>query len=180
MRVTVTLDKGEAYFEIKHDAAHPFVVVWPADHRIVDLGTKFLVRDEANGREVALVEGRASCDWRNVDTCIAALLNAGRRRRLPTGDTMFRDAQTSQQFGRILAGGSGVLVFDNTHACRRGRGIQSLQSRAKSLSRTMSMRAADDQRHVSRTTTSMRSPPCADMFGSAASTHRGDEIVISR
>ena len=39
----VWLDKGEAFFRIKHDAAHPFVVM-VGDHRVTDLGTKFMVR----------------------------------------------------------------------------------------------------------------------------------------
>ncbi len=55
------LDRGEAYFKIKHDAAHPFVVIAGA-HRITDLGTKFTVRDEDGGIKVALMEGRARLD----------------------------------------------------------------------------------------------------------------------
>jgi transmembrane sensor len=55
---TVWLDKGEAYFEIKHDAAHPFVV-FAAGQRVTDLGTKFLVRQKKGSVEVALIEGSA-------------------------------------------------------------------------------------------------------------------------
>jgi transmembrane sensor len=53
----VTLDSGEAYFQVRHDAAHPFVVM-AGDHRLLDLGTKFLVRNDADHLEVALMEGR--------------------------------------------------------------------------------------------------------------------------
>lgn len=54
---TVSLEKGEAYFQIKHDPAHPFVVT--ADNgRVLDLGTKFLVRKDAESLEVTLMEGR--------------------------------------------------------------------------------------------------------------------------
>ena len=42
---TVWLDKGEAYFQVKHDPAHPLTVI--AGHRVTDLGTEFLVRDDA-------------------------------------------------------------------------------------------------------------------------------------
>jgi transmembrane sensor len=52
------LDRGEAYFQIKHDHARPFVVI-ASGRRVVDIGTKFLVRDNGNKLEVALVEGRA-------------------------------------------------------------------------------------------------------------------------
>ncbi len=55
----VTLDKGEAYFQVVHDASHPFVVN-VAGHRVTDLGTKFLMRKDVRRVEVALYEGRAS------------------------------------------------------------------------------------------------------------------------
>ncbi len=42
---TIEISRGEAYFEVKHDAARPFVVT-SGNHRIVDLGTKFSVRVE--------------------------------------------------------------------------------------------------------------------------------------
>jgi transmembrane sensor len=54
---TIWLDRGEAFFHVKHDPAHPFTVI--ADgHRITDLGTKFDVRRDADGLEVALLEGK--------------------------------------------------------------------------------------------------------------------------
>lgn len=58
---TVYLDRGEAYFQIKHDAAHPFVVI-AGNHRVTDLGTVFVVRRETRELAVALVEGRARFD----------------------------------------------------------------------------------------------------------------------
>lgn len=54
---TITLDRGEAYFKVKHDPAHPLVVM-VGDHRITDLGTKFTVRRKSDGVEVSLLEGR--------------------------------------------------------------------------------------------------------------------------
>ena len=57
----VWLDRGEAYFQVKHDAAHPFVVIAGA-RKITDLGTKFLVRDDAKTIEVALLQGRVHFD----------------------------------------------------------------------------------------------------------------------
>lgn len=58
---TVWLDKGEAYFDIRHDAARPFTVI-VGNRRITDLGTKFSVRNDRNQIKVALVEGRARVD----------------------------------------------------------------------------------------------------------------------
>lgn len=56
-----TLDRGEAYFDIHHDAARPFIVN-VASHRITDLGTKFTVRDGGDRLEVTLLQGRARLD----------------------------------------------------------------------------------------------------------------------
>jgi transmembrane sensor len=63
----VWLDHGEAYFQVKHDAAHPFVVI-AGNHRVTDLGTKFVIRRDATKMEVALVEGRAQVDALNSKT----------------------------------------------------------------------------------------------------------------
>lgn len=55
----VTLERGEAYFQVVHDPAHPFIV-HVGTHRVVDIGTKFLMRKDAVRLEVALYEGEAS------------------------------------------------------------------------------------------------------------------------
>ena len=52
------LDKGEAYFQIKHNPVTPFAVV-AAGHRVTDLGTAFTVRTEKDRLEISLLEGRA-------------------------------------------------------------------------------------------------------------------------
>jgi len=57
----VTLEKGEAYFQIRHDADHPFSVT-VGNHRVVDLGTRFLIRKDDNALQVSLLEGRARFD----------------------------------------------------------------------------------------------------------------------
>ena len=57
----IVLEKGEAYFQVAHNAARPFAVV-AGDRRITDLGTKFLVRHDSARFEVALTEGRARFD----------------------------------------------------------------------------------------------------------------------
>jgi len=55
---TVWLDKGEAYFQIVHNAVHPFVVI-AGNRRIIDLGTKFVAHQTSGKLEVSLIEGRA-------------------------------------------------------------------------------------------------------------------------
>jgi transmembrane sensor len=53
---TVTLDRGQAYFEVVHDDDHPFVVI-AGNHRITDLGTKFSVRRDGDRVDVVVTEG---------------------------------------------------------------------------------------------------------------------------
>jgi transmembrane sensor len=56
-RRTVRLDRGEAFFSVAKDAAHPFLVETPAG-TIRVTGTQFNVRLTPNGKaEVTLVEG---------------------------------------------------------------------------------------------------------------------------
>lgn len=57
----IWLDRGEAYFNIVHDAAHPFVVTL-GDRRVIDLGTRFRIRRDSDRIEVALLEGKARFD----------------------------------------------------------------------------------------------------------------------
>lgn len=52
----VRMDHGEAFFDIAHDEKRPFVVVI-GDMRIVDVGTKFLVRHDKGKLEVIVTEG---------------------------------------------------------------------------------------------------------------------------
>ena len=53
----VRLDQGEAYFEVAHDAAHPFVID-AGDCTVTVLGTKFDVRRDGGTVRVTVVEGK--------------------------------------------------------------------------------------------------------------------------
>lgn len=57
----VWLDKGEVFFQVHHDAMRPFEVT-VGDHKITDLGTKFVIRHQSDDTEVTLVEGSARFD----------------------------------------------------------------------------------------------------------------------
>jgi transmembrane sensor len=72
----VSLDKGEAYFQIVHDAVHPFVVL-AGNHRVTDLGTKFLVRRNNDTLRVALLQGQAQFDTEDSRGTQQATLNPG-------------------------------------------------------------------------------------------------------
>ena len=73
----VRLVRGEAFFEVRHDAAHPFVVL-AQGHRVVDLGTKFVVREQNGSIRVAVLEGSARLEaGENGKSAKAAVLKPG-------------------------------------------------------------------------------------------------------
>jgi transmembrane sensor len=61
----VELAQGEAYFFVKHDQAHPFTVK-VGDHRLVDLGTQFVVRKDEDRMKVGLIEGSVQVEDANA------------------------------------------------------------------------------------------------------------------
>lgn len=106
------LDQGEAYFQIKHDANRPFVVV-AGDSRITDLGTKFVVRRFPNQLEVRLLEGRTRLDATRADKSVSSA-------ELKPGDVAtVRDGRisitrkTDQQLADTIGWRRGVLMFRN-------------------------------------------------------------------
>ncbi len=56
-RRLVYLERGQAFFKVAHDAAHPFVVA-AAGRTVTAVGTAFDVRADARRFEVTLVEGK--------------------------------------------------------------------------------------------------------------------------
>ncbi len=107
------LDRGEAYFQIRHDAIHPFVVT-TAKHRVIDLGTKFLIRNDNDRLEVSLMEGRARFETANA---------TGRKRStgltpgdfaVATADSMSVTKKPAREMANELGWRRGVLIFRHT------------------------------------------------------------------
>jgi transmembrane sensor len=108
---TVTLEKGEAFFRIRHDADHPFVVM-VAGHRITDLGTKFTVRREGNRAQIVLVEGKARVETAPSDGLArSATLVPGEVAMAAPGALTVRKPSAGA-VSDILAWRSRILVFD--------------------------------------------------------------------
>jgi transmembrane sensor len=108
----VWLEKGEAYFDIKHNPARKFVVMVNG-HRVADLGTKFRVLSEPGHTEVALLEGKVSID-------AAGTSGSGQPIVLEPGEVAIANSQSFHVVatnGKILADKlgwrRGVVVFDS-------------------------------------------------------------------
>ncbi len=108
---TVWLEKGEAYFQVRHNSANPFVV-YAGHHRVTDLGTKFLVRRDPGRLEVALIEGsvRFGAAANNAQS---ALLKPGDVATATPG-TMFVGRESLKRLNNELSWRRGVLVFKHT------------------------------------------------------------------
>ena len=107
----VWLDKGEAYFRIKHDAAHPFVVM-VGGHRITDLGTTFLVRRNQDSVKVALIEGLARFDGGNENSQ-HAMLKPGDV-VVASADRMSLKRGNTAEMAEGLGWRHGLLIFKYT------------------------------------------------------------------
>jgi transmembrane sensor len=107
----VRLVKGEAFFTVKHNSVNPLTVI-AENHRVTDLGTKFLIRSEPNRLEVALVEGRAAFGAANTSTEPPIVLMPGDS--LLVADNQIRTTRKSAQtLADELGWRHGMLIFEN-------------------------------------------------------------------
>jgi len=115
----VRLD-GEAYFEVKHDAAHPFTVA-TGDAVITDVGTGFgVTADSAAGTSVAVREGAvaiaAQAGGQQQDT-----LRAGDRGRVMNRRVMVQRGTVTHA---DVAWTSGRLVFRDATVAEVAAGLR--------------------------------------------------------
>lgn len=106
----VKLEKGEAYFQVKHNPSRKFVVLI-GDHTVTDLGTKFLIRSEPNRLEIALTEGRAQFDTQG-EPSRSVLLAPGDVLTM-SGGVVTTSKKSAQTMAAELGWRRGTLVFDN-------------------------------------------------------------------
>jgi transmembrane sensor len=107
----VLLDHGEAYFQVRHDNARPFTVM-AADHRVVDLGTKFVVRNDSGSLEVSLLEGRARFESADAKTQ-SAILSPGDV-VIAKGSSLSLTKTSTRELDGGLSWRQGLLVFKHT------------------------------------------------------------------
>ena len=109
----VELIRGEAVFQVRHDANRPFVVL-ALGHRITDLGTKFSVRESAGHLKVALLEGRASFESADPRIQQHSVTMKPGDVVVATAETMSVTKMSSKMLTSELAWRSGMLIFDET------------------------------------------------------------------
>jgi transmembrane sensor len=110
---TVWLDRGEAYFQIRHDARHPFVAMI-GDRRVTDLGTSFLIRRDPGRIEVALLQGAARFGSRDDAQNSSSLLLKPGDDITATADSMSVTKKAVADLADELGWRHGVLVFKHT------------------------------------------------------------------
>ncbi len=111
----VWLDNGEAFFEVAHDAAHPFVV-HAGPKQITVLGTKFSVRREGDKVTVSVLEGRVRVDdapTSPVESRNSATITHGVVAISQGGSTLVTE-RSEERVDSALAWRDGMLSFDQT------------------------------------------------------------------
>lgn len=173
----IELLQGEAFFKVKHDMRHPFIVD-AGGHRLVDLGTEFSVRKTADELKVGLVEGSVRLEKAGtLSDRQLAVLSPGDVAVAAAGKVTIIKA-VSQQVTDDLAWRQGRLVF--RHA--------TLADAAAEFARYNRQRLTIPDTRVARLTFSSAFPTDGvEAFVRVAQislglhvTRRGDEIVISR
>ncbi|MBL8265436.1 FecR family protein [Steroidobacter sp.] len=107
----VDLKEGEAFFEVAHDTARPFVVR-AGNQTITAVGTQFSVRREADDVRVVVTEGRVRIE-RDAVANSASLLAAGAVARTE-GGVVRMEKRTTIEAEELLSWRSGYLTFDET------------------------------------------------------------------
>jgi len=110
-RSVVSLDKGEAFFEVHHNTHRVFVVM-AGDRRVTDLGTKFVMRREANKLVVTVLEGRVRLDGRNKDVPEQTLERGDIA--VAEGTVLTLSRQSARQLADTMGWRRGVIVFKHT------------------------------------------------------------------
>jgi transmembrane sensor len=107
----VWLDKGEAFFRIKHDSSRPFTII-AASQRITDLGTAFFVRREDARIRISLVEGSARVEAADANTRPVVLKPGDVAMATPHSIAISRASLVA--LNNELGWRRGVLVFYDT------------------------------------------------------------------
>ena len=112
---SVRLDRGEAYFEVAHEPARPFVV-YAGGRRVTVLGTKFSVRLDASANRVqlAVTEGRVQLEELRLQVPAPPLIVIGGDKVISEGTSMRVESRSVEAVAIDLSWRQGLLRFDQT------------------------------------------------------------------
>jgi transmembrane sensor len=173
----VKLERGEAYFDVRHDEKRPFIVATDSG-RIVDIGTKFSADVEDGKLKLSLLEGRIRFETKDAS-------GHPRHVQLAPGQTLVGDAgsitlsrKAPRELTSDLAWRSGMLVFHET----------SLADAAAQFNRYNETKIVIADPRASRETINGKLPTndleefermARNIFGLRAE-KRGNELVLTR
>jgi transmembrane sensor len=109
-RRTVTLEEGEAYFDVVHDALRPFVV-YAGNRRITDLGTKFSVFRNGDDVRVTVREGRVKVEILGQLAGAPVVTEGGHQLVTKGGETLVL-TKPDIDIANELSWRGGMLVFN--------------------------------------------------------------------
>ncbi len=108
---TITLDRGQAYFEVVHDDNHPFVVI-AGNRRITDIGTKFSVRRDGNHVVVVVTEGEVRVEVIADDKVSAPVVALRNMVVIARENETLVALKRPQDIDNAMLWRSGILSFD--------------------------------------------------------------------
>lgn len=108
---SVTLEQGEAYFEVVHDDKRPFVV-YAGNRRITDLGTKFSVRREGDDVKVIVTEGRVRVDVINAPVPAVPVIAVEGNMVLAKAEETLVTPKSQKEMDDDLSWRRGMLTFE--------------------------------------------------------------------
>ena len=109
----VTLVRGEAFFDVRHDKNHPFIV-HAGGHRITDIGTQFLVRADSGRVEVSLIKGRAQFDFSDAQSNTPPTVLTPGDVAIVTSSALSVTHRSKSSLDEQSSWRRGILVFDRT------------------------------------------------------------------
>lgn len=114
---TVWLDKGEAYFDVAHDAAHPFTI-YAGKRKVTVLGTKFSVRRDGEQVQVTVVDGKVRLDALQPPKPTPPVVLTPGQIALARNAATLVTPKTVEAASAELSWRQGMLVFDRYTVAR--------------------------------------------------------------
>jgi len=109
----VWLDRGEAFFRVVHDSAHPFVIQ-SAGQRIIDLGTEFSVRHTGDAVNVSVLTGKVLVESAGADPHYEPVTLTSGEMAIASAQSIRRVTTSQAQIKQALSWRNNLLVFDDT------------------------------------------------------------------